>query len=498
MASIHLSHVSFSHSTAQPVVTDVDLDLGPGWHGVVGPNGAGKTTLLRLIDGTLTPTRGTIDRVGIGVVATVPQLTHDAPPRLAEFAARWDGHAAQIRSRLGLESDGLDRWPTLSSGERSRWAIAAALAHEPDLLLLDEPTNHLDADARELLVSALHRYEGIGIVVSHDRSLLDSLTTTTLRVHRGSVEAWGDSYSGARREWQRRQQSLREAHARSRREERRLRADMNRARQAAAGAERGASEARRTASHRDHDAHSTARKERAANAAAAHSQRAGAAARRLERQRRHTNELGVQRQVGGPVSFRDRVSARDSIIELQREDLRVGGTTVLRDLDLHVTPTDRIHIRGANGSGKTTLLGALLDRCTLSDDEVVYLPQELDQSHTTELMGRLRRFDPDRRGRVLGIVANLGVDPDRLLTTERPSPGQARKLSLALALEGTAALVALDEPTNHLDLPAIERLEEALDHYRGAMLLVTHDDPLAERVTDRTWHVADGGVTGTA
>ena len=79
----------------------------------------------------------------------------------------------------------LERWSTLSPGERKRWQIGAALAREPDVLLLDEPTNHLDAEAREWLVSALRRFRGVGVLVSHDRELLEALTTSTLRVHAG-------------------------------------------------------------------------------------------------------------------------------------------------------------------------------------------------------------------------------------------------------------------------------------------------------------------------
>jgi len=108
------------------------------------------------------------------------------------------------------------------------------------------------------------------------------------------------------------------------------------------------------------------------------------------------------------------------------------------------------------------------------------------------------RLDPAERGRVLGTLATLGVDPERLLVTDAPSPGEARKLALARFLSGMASVLVLDEPTNHLDLPSIERLEAALRDWPGALLLVTHDDALADAVTSSRWDVGDGTVVVTA
>ena len=123
------------------------------------------------------------------------------------------------------------------------------------------------------------------------------------------------------------------------------------------------------------------------------------------------------------------------------------------------------------------------------------LAQELGAEEAAERLEELRGLPPVERGRVLSLVAALGVEPERLLASRQPSPGEARKLLLALGLGRHAWALLLDEPTNHLDLPSIERLEEALAAYPGALVLVTHDDAFARRCTDTHWHLAAGQVT---
>ncbi|HEY0838823.1 MAG TPA: ABC transporter ATP-binding protein, partial [Vulgatibacter sp.] len=137
---------------------------------------------------------------------------------------------------------------------------------------------------------------------------------------------------------------------------------------------------------------------------------------------------------------------------------------------------------------------ALLAEAQRPTEKVLHLPQELSPAEGRAALAALRDRPPDERGRVLSLVAALGLDPSRLLATSDPSPGEARKVWMALGMARHAWLLVLDEPTNHLDLPAIERLEEALRAWPGALILVTHDGPLAARCTDRRWLLDAGRV----
>ena len=161
---------------------------------------------------------------------------------------------------------------------------------------------------------------------------------------------------------------------------------------------------------------------------------------------------------------------------------------------MEVRRGDRVRIAGVNGAGKTSLVEAMMENLSIPRDKVLYLAQETTGPQARSWLKALIDLSGADRGRVLSVVALLGADPAAILHSDQPSPGEARKIALAIGLGTPKWLLVLDEPTNHLDLPSIERLEEALTSYPGAIVLISHDDALATAVTDETWQVEPAGL----
>jgi ATP-binding cassette subfamily F protein 3 len=502
-----ISDLDFAYET-RPLFEGASAVLSKGWKvGLVGRNGTGKSTLLRLIreahehpekdaairfnEGAtlgwvaqeVAPTDETILDVvlaadGERAALMAESETAEDPTRIAEIHDRlqqidaWsaEARASEVLMGLGFTHQDLSRATReFSGGWRMRAAIAGVLFAQPDVLLLDEPTNYLDLEGAAWLEGYLKRYPNTVIIVSHDRELLNACVTHTLALeHRQLTLSPGgyDAYlalraaKSAQLEAQKKKQDADRAHLQSFVD--RFRYKASKARQAQARI------------------------------------------KMLEKMQDISIPL-AERTV--PFVFKaPEEQLAPPLLELRDASCGYGADAViLSDVDLRLDPEDRIAIVGTNGQGKTTLVKTIAERLPLMDGERRALSGirigYFSQDQMDELSVGDSVFDHVARamekgippGKVRARAAQIGFSAEKVETKiEKLSGGEKVRLLMGLMAMEEPHILILDEPTSHLDIDSREALIYALNDYRGAVLLITHDVYLAEGVADELWLVKDG------
>ena len=469
---------SFGHRT---LFDRLSLTIAEGDRiGVIGPNGAGKTTMLRILSGSVDPDEGEIYRRRSLRVATVTQEdVFETGATVVQVATRGaalnperieDETERQVRVAITLEQLGFQspNQPAaeLSGGWRKRLAIAAALAADPEVLLLDEPTNHLDLDGilwleRLLCSSRLLAY----VVISHDRTFLERVANRVLEV---APQYPGGSFI-------------------------------------AAGSyttflEKRAQHLRARAQYRDGLANRVRRElEWLARGPKARTTKAQS---RIDEAERLATDLAQVRaelttsQAGIEMTGSGRRTKR--LLVASGVDKTLGGHQLLRGLDLVLQPGQRLGVVGANGSGKSTLLKLLAGELDPDNGvirraehlKVVYFDQARAQLDQTLPLRRALAPEGDSvlyRNREVHVVTWARRFQFRDDQLDQPvselSGGEQARIHIARLMLQPADLLLLDEPTNDLDIPTLEVLEESLLDFPGALVMVSHDRYLLDRVS---------------
>lgn len=490
--SLVFQHITFSYEgAALPLLEDVVVHFPRGWTGITGANGTGKTTVLRLAANELSPQQGVIKRPARGILC--PQRTDDVPEQLERFILDQEAYACILRGKLQIGDDWKDRWLTLSHGERKRAQIAVALWQQPDILLIDEPTNHIDSAARSLLAEALLAFEGIGLLVSHDRDLLDSLCGQCLFLEPPKAIIRPGNYTKASNEAQREEESLLAKRQVQRQQLQRLTRVSHHRHTKAASADRKKYKGRLARGDSDGKAKIDLARVSGKDGQAGRlvNQMKG----RIEQAQEQLASLKVKKRYPANFWLEGSLSPRQWLFTLPSTTINLDGICNLEVPELVMQRDARIAITGVNGSGKSTLVRHILRNLNLDEERLVYLPQEIDLKQTHHIMNAVHDLSNDKLGTVMTIVSSLGSRPERLLETLDASPGELRKVLLALGVIRQPYLIVMDEPTNHLDLPAIECLEKALCDCPCGLLLVSHDLRFLRRVAQTRWHLVQDDNT---
>ena len=483
---LKFEQVNFTYETAvEPLFQDISVHLPSGWTGIVGANGAGKTTFLKLATGLLTPDKGMVQTPANSVYC--PQRTDDQPENFALLLRAASKAAALIRGQFGLQADWLDRWTTLSHGERKRAQIAVALWLEPDLLAIDEPTNHVDAEARDILIQALRTLQGVGLLVSHDRELLDTLCRQCLFIEPPHVTVRPGGYSKGTAVAEEEQKTILRQYALKKQCYKKLKREAARRRDLTN--QYHSRRSKKGILKHDHDAKARIDAARLSGKDIV----GGRLLRQLDGRLAHMQEalgnIDVKKQYTLGIWLPGSASKRDMLLNVPSQILPVGEHRQLVCPHLTMRPKDRIALTGPNGAGKSTLLRWLLPHLNVPPGQITYVPQEIDAGQCRDILAQIRGLPHEPLGHLMTIVSRLGSRPHRLLESREPSPGETRKLMLALGMIRKPHIIIMDEPTNHMDLPSIECLEAALADCPCGLVIVSHDRPFLEKLTRTEWRI---------
>ena len=530
IAAIVCSDLSFSWPDGVPVLSGLTVSFGPGRTGLIGVNGSGKSTLLRLIADELRPSEGSIRTDGevgylpqaitLGTHRSVSDLLGITAARDAlhaietgetgeeAFAAVGDDWDVEERARAWLDRLGLtgldldDRVERLSGGETILAALAALFLRRPDVLLLDEPTNNLDLDARARLYDAVASWTGVMVIVSHDRELLGlvdqiaDLSAGSIRMYGGNLAAYEDLIAAEQAAAAR---AVTAAAADVRRQRRDLvDAQVKQARRDRQGRKLAASGSlsRAAASDRKRSAQESAGRSREL-----HAERLQAARGRLD-QAEHAVRDDAEIRVDLPGTAVPSGRTVLTVTGLSAPHWHPAAPAVLTRTgtlaELIVRGPERIALTGPNGAGKTTLLRAIADQAPLPGvgvrlgAVVGYLPQRLDLlDDSLTVVGNVREAAPaasvnEVRARLARFLFR-GERADRLAGTLSGGERFRAVLASLLLAQPAPQLLLLDEPTNNLDLASVRQLSQALEDYRGAILVASHDLPFLRSAGITRW-----------
>lgn len=482
--------------------------------GLVGSNGAGKSTLLKVLCGLEEVDGGKVDKANYVTFGYLPQdgiemhgrtlfketelafadvlglkaKVEEAEERLdemdtsseefyetLELIGAWehrleDLDAGKLPSRiesvllgLGFSSSDMHRkTEEFSGGWQMRIALAKLLLANPSLLLLDEPTNHLDVTSQKWLEDFLLRYDGSLIMISHDRGFLDIICNRTFELSMGSLHVYSGNYSVFETQSAERKELQMKAYKSQQKEIQQAEQFINRFRAKASKAKQAQSRIK--------------------------------ALDKIERIQIEKEEDGVS------FSFAPPPRSGQTVINLVDISKSYGDLPVIRDANLRIERGDRIVVVGVNGAGKTTIAKVIAgvepfqsgEREIGQSTHISYFGQhqadELDKSLTV-----LATLEESAEGKnttnirsILGTFLFRGDDVFKKVSVL--SGGERNRLALAKMLARSANFLILDEPTNHLDMRSQDALQNALQEYTGAYLIVSHNrafvDPLATKVLE--------------
>ncbi len=505
---ISLQNITLQRGT-QILFEKSDLTIHPGWHvGITGLNGCGKSSLFALLRGELSSDSGNVVIPAQWRIVSVSQETPDSTQTALDYVLDGDHQYRQIEqqiaqaeqnnegtniARLHGEFEAIDGYhapvraaklltglgfsqhehqqavSSFSGGWRMRLNLAQALIQRSDLLLLDEPTNHLDLDTTFWLQDWLQSYPGTLLLISHDRDFLDVVVKQIIHIEQQRLNLYKGNYTQFELQRATRMEQQQSAFEKQQTQIKHLQQFINRFKAKATKAKQAQS--------------------------------------RIKTLERMEQLLPAHFDSPFRFAFKEPHKLPNSLLSIEKGEVGYGDTPLLTQIELTLKPEDRIALIGHNGAGKTTLIKMLAAQLALmtgnreeaADLNIGYFAQhqmELLDGDATPLL-HMSRLDPSASEQQLrDHLGGFNFQGDKTLGLVKTfSGGEKARLVLAMLIYQRPNLLLLDEPTNHLDLEMRHALTMALQDFKGAIVLISHDKHLLRSITDQYWMVDNGSIT---
>ncbi len=481
---LNVENLSFTYdNVVEPLFENISFQVERGWTGIVGANGSGKTTLLKLLCGALEPDAGALTNLGACFYSE--QRTDKKPHGFDIFFTSTEKLSYRIKESLQLKDEWQSNWDKLSHGERKRCQIAVALFNEPSVLAIDEPSNHLDYRSKQVLLNALKSFRGIGLLVSHDRELMDTLCQRTIFINPPNIDVRKCSYSVAALEIDREEKSTLDSLIQAKQEVKKLKRQVNKQKVKASRVDKLNS--KRNISSKDHDAKAKIDAARLSGKDKIEGQIHKKLKTRLENAQSVKGSIHVNKVWEHGITFNVEQASKVFPIIIPSTKLFLGKEKNLKTSEMNIRYGDKIGIIGDNGVGKSTYINHLVEFAKIPKDRMIYIPQEIPLEQSGIILNRILDYSDERKGKIMTIIRRLGSDPTQVLQSTVPSPGEIRKLMLAEGIMQNPSIIIMDEPTNHMDLPSIACIENALIDCPCAQLLVSHDMAFLKNIISSFW-----------
>ncbi|WP_421716700.1 ATP-binding cassette domain-containing protein [Arcobacter arenosus] len=485
MQYLQINNLTFKYTSSE-IFSNLNLSFEKGWSCLVGSNGSGKTTLFKLIAKILKPQEGNI--VGNELVYYCEQELHEKPNGFEEFLYTYNTKTFKLKELLHIEEEWFYRWETLSFGERKRIQIAIALFLEPDVLLLDEPSNHLDIKTKEILIKSLKNFKGIGILISHDRELLNSLCNNTVIIKNKKIYNYKTTFQKAIEELDLYFNFLQKENENINSKVKKLQNNIQVQKEKV-------SQSKSRLSKKNIDTKDKSLKEKINLAKLTGKDKSDSKlvtsfSKKAQELSSKKNE--IEKSFDKGIIIKDEKNKKENFsFLLQKAQLPLGEKKILKYENLSLNKGDKIAIIGNNGVGKSSFLKLLISKITPLKS-YLYLPQEIDLKQKEKLFEAIKSLNNEKKGELFTFIQRLSSNPKNLLNNENTSPGELRKLFITKALLDNIQLIILDEPTNHMDLDSIQSLEQALKEYQNTLILVSHDKTFIKNINAKIYSITKG------